>query len=152
MAYTISVRENVTLVVLGPMSSELVAVASVFEAMAAAKINVDMISQSPPQGASTHLSFTISDDDLEKALGLIARMRHEHPELKLAISSGNQKLTVFGDAMRHQPGIAANVLRAAAMAAADIRLVTTSEVDISLLLPPSGAEETVEAIRASLAE
>lgn len=152
MAYTISVRENVTLVVLGPMSSELVAVASVFEAMAAAKINVDMISQSPPQGASTHLSFTISDDDLEKALGLIARMRHEHPELKLAISSGNQKLTVFGDAMRHQPGVAANVLRAAAMAAADIRLVTTSEVDISLLLTPSGAEETVEAIRASLAE
>ena len=40
----------------------------------------------------------------------------------------------------------------AATAAADIRLVTTSEVDISLLLTPSGAEETAEAIRASLAE
>ncbi len=150
MAYTISVRENVTLVVLGPLSSDLDAVASVFEDMAAAGVNVDMISQSPPQGGATHLSFTTADEDLDKTLEIIARLRKANPAFKSAVSSGNHKLTVYGDAMRSQPGVAATVLRAAASAMADIRLVTTSEVDISLLLTPASADDAAQAVRSAL--
>lgn len=151
MAYNISVRENVTLVVLGPLSSDLDTVASIFEDMAVAGINVDMISQSPPQGEdSTHLSFTTADEDLDKTLEIIARLRKDNPALKSAVSSGNHKLTVYGDAMRSQPGVAAAVMRAAASAMADIRLVTTSEVDISLLLTPSSADDVGDAVRSAL--
>ena len=150
MAYTISIRENVTLVVLGPLSSELEAVATVFEDLASAGINVDMISQSPPQGASTDLSFTIADENLEKALAIIARLRKANPGLKSAVSSGNYKLTVSGDAMRSQPGVAAAVMWAAASAMADVRLVTTSEVDISLLLTPPAIDDVAAAVRCAL--
>ena len=94
-----------------------------------------------------HLSFTVSGDDLGKILELSAKIRDLYPDVKLSVSNGNCKISVFGEAMKGQPGVAAKVFAAAAKANTDIIMITTSEVDISMLVPQSDLTATLESIK-----
>ena len=144
--HTIVTIDNVTLIILNDAPSDICFFASVFESLAAAGINIDMISQEPPQGTISRISFTISDNDLRAALAVIAKLREVYPSLNLAVSSGNYKLLVCSNEMRNTPGVASAVLRAAASANADVRLITTSEIDISILL----SQPDLETVRSSI--
>ena len=106
-----------------------------------------MISQTPPHSNKPHLSFTVSGDDLGKILELSANIRDLYPDVKLSISNGNCKISVFGEAMKGQPGVAAKVFAAAAKANTDIIMITTSEVDISMLVPQSDLTATLNSIK-----
>ena len=59
----------------------------------------------------------------------------------------NCKISIFGEEMRGTPGVAAKVFSAVSKVKADIRMITTSEVDISLLVVKADADMTVVAIR-----
>ena len=137
MDYDISVSEGITLVVLDEAPSDLCFVSSVFEALASENINIDMISQSPPKGCSASLSFTLSDQNLGKALEVVYKIREAFPQTKISVSSGNTKLLISGSKMKDTYGVAAIVLKTAAKSNLDIRMITTSEVDISLLITQS---------------
>lgn len=134
MGYNFTFTEDITLVVLDEAPADLCFVASAFEALSVGKINVDMISQSPPKGSSSGLAFTLSDSDLGAALETIAKLREIFPKIKISVSSGNTKLLISGDDMKNNYGIAAEVFNAVAATHADVRMITTSEIDISLLI------------------
>ena len=134
MSYQISFTHDVTLVVLDEAPADLCFVASAFEALAENKINIDMISQSPPKGISSRLAFTLSDSDLGGALDTIGNLREIFPQIKISVSSGNTKLLISGEQMKNSYGVCGAVFRAAAAAGADVRMITTSEVDISMLI------------------
>ena len=78
---------------------------------------------------------------------------HLHNELgvKTVISSGNSKIIVADEAMKNQPGFASKIFGAAANAKTDIRMITTAETEISLLVPASDHETTVSAIEEVIA-
>ena len=134
MGYNFTFTEDITLVVLDEAPADLCFVASAFEALSVGKINIDMISQSPPKGSSSGLAFTLSDSDLGAALETIAKLREIFPKIKISGSSGNTKLLISGDDMKNNYGIAAEVFNAVAATHADVRMITTSEIDISLLI------------------
>ena len=134
MGYNFTFTEDITLVVLDEAPADLCFVASAFEALSVGKINSDMISQSPPKGSSSGLAFTLSDSDLGAALETIAKLREIFPKIKISVSSGNTKLLISGDDMKNNYGIAAEVFNAVAATHADVRMITTSEIDISLLI------------------
>ena len=134
MGYNFTCTEDITLVVLDEAPADLCFVASAFEALSVGKINIDMISQSPPKGSSSGLAFTLSDSDLGAALETIAKLREIFPKIKISVSSGNTKLLISGDDMKNNYGIAAEVFNAVAATHADVRMITTSEIDISLLI------------------
>lgn len=133
----ISVVEDVTLVSLNDSPADMNTISKIF----------DMISQTPPHSNKPHLSFTVSGDDLGKILELSAKIRDLYPDVKLSVSNGNCKISVFGEAMKGQPGVAAKVFAAAAKANTDIIMITTSEVDISMLVPQSDLTATLESIK-----
>lgn len=134
MGYNFTFTEDITLVELDEAPADLCFVASAFEALSVGKINIDMISQSPPKGSSSGLAFTLSDSDLGAALETIAKLREIFPKIKISVSSGNTKLLISGDDMKNNYGIAAEVFNAVAATHADVRMITTSEIDISLLI------------------
>lgn len=134
MAYKISVTENVTLVSLNDSPSDIGVTAKIFEFLSNSGIDVDMISQIPPHASVPCLSFTVNDDDLGKVFSAASRLRELLPEVKLGISSGNSKISVFGEDMRNCPGVASKVFSAIAQVGAEVRMITTSEVDISILV------------------
>lgn len=148
---SVTLTEDVTLIVLSNTPADIRFVSRVFDALSDAKVNVDMISQSPAVGDRAALTFTISGEQLTPALTVIASLRESDPAIQLSISSGNCKIAVAGEEMRELPGVAADVFRAAASVHADLRLITTSEVDISLLVTKADAPGAMAAIEKAFA-
>lgn len=143
---TITTCDEITLITLQNCPSDLTFVADVFQKIAEFGVNVDMISLAPTHGAFTSISFTISDNDLGKILVFTSDL-HENLNIKTIVSSGNCKISVYDQSMKNTPGVAAKVFAAAAKSEADIRIITTSEVDISLLVTAADFEGTLKEIQ-----
>lgn len=128
----ITVNENITLVSLHNVSSNMSKIADLFEKIGAMDIDVDVISMSPVQSDFTSLSFTINDEDTIKLLQFVNKL----PGLstKPIVSGGNYIISVLEDSMENQPGFAAKIFRALAKVNTDIRIISTSEVQISVLV------------------
>ncbi|NLP47693.1 MAG: hypothetical protein GX345_01980 [Clostridiales bacterium] len=144
---SISVVEDVTLISLYDSPADIKIISKIFDMISQAGIDVDMISQTPPNGSHSSLSFTVSGDDFGKVLEIVAALRDLNSEIKIGVSSGNCKISLFGESMRGKPGVAARVFAAASSVNADIRMITTSETDMSLLLVKADLENTVKAIK-----
>ncbi|MCR4616193.1 MAG: ACT domain-containing protein [Clostridiales bacterium] len=142
----ITVTEDVTLIFLHDYPADIKLVADIFKKIADAGIDVDMISQASPNGQHSSLSFTVFDDDFGKILGIVAKLRDHNPELKIGVSSGNCKISVYNENMKGTPGVAAAVFDAVSCANTDIRMITTSEVDISILVVKADVEAAVASL------
>lgn len=142
---TITTVSDITLITLQNCPSELKFIADVFQKIAGFGVDVDMISLAPVQGAYTSVSFTIADNDLDKILSFTAELR-EKGKISAVVSSGNCKISVYDAGMRNLPGVAAEVFDVASSVDTDIRLITTSEVDISLLVTAADFQETLRAL------
>ena len=144
---SINVKEDVTLISLSDSPADINLIADIFDNIAKAGIDVDMISQFPPNGTHSGLSFTVNDDDFGGILEIASKLRGAKPEIKISVSSGNCKISIFGANMNGQPGVASKVFAAAASVGCDIRMITTSETDISLLVVKPDVDATVNAIK-----
>lgn len=133
MSTEIKTIHGITLITLQSSPAKVTFIADVLDMIAERDINIDMISMAPTHGAVTSLSFTISDSDLVKVLGFASEIRKEM-DIKTIISSVNHKISVFDPTMKNTPGIAARVFKAIKCTDADIRLITTSEIEISILV------------------
>lgn len=139
--------DDVALVTLRNSPADMRFIAKVFKIIAQRAINVDMISQTAPQGGRISLSFSVPGSEMGSVLELLAVLREDNPELKSDISTGNCKISIYGEAMRELPGIAANAFEIIAGLSIDVRLITTSEIDISLLVPKSDFESVCDAFK-----
>lgn len=136
----ITAADGITLITLQNIPSDMNYINGVFEKIAGLGVDVDMISMSPAQSNVTSLSFTINDTDLETLL-------EDHLFSNPVISSSNMIISVFDADMAGSPGFASRVFKAAASVDADIRIITTSEVQISVLVAQSDYGETFAAIQ-----
>ena len=141
----ITFTEDIALITFRNSPSNVKFMAHVFDIIASKGINVDMISQTAPIGEKINLSFTIADGDLGNLLELFVPLRAEFPFIKYDISSGNCKISLYEENMKSIPGIAAKVFDTIAELNIDIRIITTSEVDISILIPISEINKAKEA-------
>lgn len=148
----IFVTEDVTLFSLCDAPADIAQIAKVFKMISEAGIDVDMISQFPLSGSNSGFSFTVSDNDFVPVLSIASQLRTINPKTKISVSSGNCKITVSGEAMRGTPGVSAKVFKAAADIGADVRMITTSEIEISMLVVKSDVNEVVAAIEKEFAE
>ena len=143
----ISICEDVALVTLKNSPSEMKFISHVFETIAQKGINVDMISQTAPAGKKINISFTVSDDELGKMMELFAAIRSEYPDVKYDVSAGNCKISLYGESMRIMPGVAADVFDTIADLNVDIGIITTSEIDISILVSKANFDTALEAFQ-----
>ena len=145
MKSDIVISDDITLITLQNIPADMDFVSGVFENIAEMGVDVDMISLSPVQSSKTSLSFTIDDDDLMKILGYTSKMNDG--TIKPIVSSGNCKISVNDPGMENCPGVAARIFRCAADVGTDIRLITTSESQISLLVTKSDFDSAYAAIQ-----
>ena len=147
MKPTITAYEDISLITLQNIPADIAFIADVFKKIAELGVDVDMISLTPPQSSLTSLSFTVSDDDLVKILSYTSTMKDDH--IKPIVSSGNCKISVSDAAMENCPGVAAKIFAQAAQAGADVRLITTSESQVSLLVTKSDFDAAFSAIQSA---
>ena len=142
----INTVDNITLVTLVGFPAQVDSIATILKSIAEYNINIDMISMAPTHGAFTGLSFTISDNDLVEVLAFTTKLKKE-TNVNVIVSSVNHKISVYDPAMKNTPGIAAKVFDAIAGTKADLRLITTSEVEISLLVTEADFDTVLSAIQ-----
>lgn len=145
MSPKITVTNDVTLVTLQNITADMNFIASIFEDVAKLDIDVDMISLTPVQGATTSVSFTVKDDDMVLLLTYIAKLKEQ--TIKPIVSSGNAVISVFDEEMENTPGVAAKIFRAISDASGEIGIITTSEVQVSLLVTKAVFDKTYDAIQ-----
>ena len=104
---------------------------------------VDMISQSAPHGTTIDFSFTASSSDLPLVMKAISKDAKASP----LISVGYSKLNLFGEEMVTSCGVAARALNSLAMAGIEVLLITTSDLDISLLVHAENEDAAYEALK-----
>ena len=144
----IDISEDVTVVTLNNMPLSVGVAASVFARMGEAGVLIDMVSQTSPIGDRVNISFTCPDKDLRNVLDITKQAKEQHPNVTSLASSGNAKIQLYGDEMRKQSGVFARALSALSDAGVEPQLITTSEVDISLLVTAHclpGAKAALEA-------
>ena len=96
----ISTVDNITLVTLQDFPANVASISKVFEAISQCGINIDMISMAPTHGATTGLSFTISDEDLIGILGFTSKLKQE-TDMDVIVSSVNHKISVYDPVMKN---------------------------------------------------
>ena len=109
--------------------------AEIFGALADSSINVDMIVQSSTiDNASTDITFTIPETDLIIAQQVIKDIKNKIGFLKCTSDTNVVKISVIGNAMRTQSGIAKAMFETLAKNQINIHVISTSEIKISVLI------------------
>lgn len=121
--------------------------AAIFNALADANINIDMIVQSASREAGfANISFTTKEGDLERAVELL---REEQPKIGFkALQSDRNvaKVSVIGTGMKSHAGVAATMFRTLAEKGINIQNISTSEIKISVLINADAAEYAVRVL------
>ena len=92
--------------------------------------------------------FRSDSKDLVRTLSIVQRFRVQYPNVRPSVSSGCCKIQLYGEEMRARPGVAAQAFRLVSEQTGDIRLITTSEVDISILIAEHDLPAVLENLRA----
>ena len=142
---TVTSASGITLVTLQNCPPDIAFCGRVFTKIADLGVVVDMISLAPNHGSKMDVSFTINDDDLGEILEFLSKLKEK--DIKPIISGGNSKISVYYEKMKDTPGMAAKVFTAASAYSTDISIVTTSDVDISILVTEADFHEAFTAIQ-----
>ncbi len=117
-----------------------------FNPIAEAHINVDMIVQNVSAEGATDLTFTVPKADLKKALKIISQVANEIGAKKIDSDEKIAKVSIVGVGMRSHAGVAAKVFQVLSREGVNIQMISTSEIKISLVMDEKYTELAVRAL------
>jgi len=121
--------------------------ASLFGPLAEAHINVDMIVQNvSADGKKTDITFTVPVAEFEKAKSAISGLQSKIGFSSMEGALDVVKVSVIGVGMRSHAGVAATAFRALAEKGINIRVISTSEIKISILIDAAYTELAVRTL------
>ena len=126
------------------------AAARIFQALAGANVNVDMIVQNEPTSAGglAEISFTIPRDDLRVARVALEPLTGDfHSEMNTHEVTG--KVSIVGAGMRSHPGVAAKVFAVLAEEGVNIDMIATSPIKISCVIDRDRVEHAVRVLHSA---
>jgi len=123
--------------------------AAVFEPLAEAGINVDMIVQNVGHHGATDLSFTIPGVDLAKAKRVLEPIVRDLGFRELTTDSAVAKVSIVGAGIHNAPGYAARMFRTLAEAGINIEMISTSEIRITCIIAADRVEPAIRALHAA---
>jgi aspartate kinase len=115
--------------------------------IAAANIEVDMIVQNvAPDGATTDFTFTVHRNDYKKALEILNSTARELGAREVSGDARIVKISLVGVGMRSHAGIASTMFETLAKEGVNIRMISTSEIKISVVVDEKYLELAVRAL------
>lgn len=142
----ITLQDDVALITVCGTPINIETISEIFTEVAKAEIDVDMISETPTPNSNSTLSFTVGANNLAKIIALNSMLHKDNPKRKLLVNNGNTKITINNSLMLGNFGYAAKIFKAAKNANANISMITTSEISISILVPSSDAQRVIDEI------
>jgi aspartate kinase len=125
--------------------------AEIFEAIAAAGVNIDMIVQNVSAATTgrTDVSFTLPKTDGQIAVQTLTRVQGSVGFESLQFDDQIGKLSLVGAGMRSHPGVSAAFFKALSDAGVNIEMISTSEIRISVVTRADVLDEAVRAVHSA---
>ena len=122
---------------------------SIFDPLAAAGVNVDMIVQNVGHGGATDLSFTVPRVELGKAKKALDPIVRELGARELTTDGSVAKVSIVGAGLHNAPGYAARMFGTLADAGVNIEMISTSEVRITCMIAEEELETALRALHSA---
>jgi len=125
--------------------------ARIFQSIADADINIDMIVQNVSAAATglTDISFTLPKDEGADATAILQKLQGEVGFASIQYDDQIGKLSLIGAGMRSHPGITATFFGAMSEAGINIEMISTSEIRISIICRQADVERGAKAAHAA---
>jgi aspartate kinase len=120
--------------------------ALLFESLAQANVNVDMIVQNTSIDGTTDISFTLPAGDIQTAEPILRKVSSEVGAKGINQDANIVKLSLVGAGMKSSPGIAAKMFRVLADNDVNIEMISTSTIRISVVVEKSKLNTAVKAL------
>lgn len=125
--------------------------ATVFEPLAEANVNVDMIVQNTSTNGTTDISFTMPSADMGVAEGIVAQIAKDIGAAGVTHTNSIAKVSVVGAGMKSAPGIAAKMFRTLADADVNIEMISTSTIRISVVVDAADVDTAARSLHTAFA-
>ncbi|MCL5778218.1 aspartate kinase [Limibaculum sp. FT325] len=120
--------------------------AAIFGPLADAGVNVDMIVQNIGADGMTDMTFSTATDQIARARAALEAARAEIRYQDLVIDDDVCKVSIVGIGMRSHAGVAQKMFSALAAEGINIKVITTSEIKVSVLIDRKYMELAVQTL------
>ena len=118
-----------------------------FNLLAKHNINVDIILQSIGRDGTKDISFTVKEEDLDEAVRIIESNRNGNLKCQeIDIERGVAKVSIVGAGMMSNAGVAAKMFEALYDVGVNIKMISTSEIRVTVLIDEAHVEKAVNAV------
>jgi aspartate kinase len=119
---------------------------SLFEPLAEAGVNVDMIVQNVGHGGETDMSFTVPQAELGKTKKTLEAIVRDLGAREMTTDASVAKVSIVGAGLHNAPGYAARMFGTLADAGVNIEMISTSEVRITCMIAEHELETALRAL------
>ena len=117
-----------------------------FHTLAKNNINVDIIIQSVGRDGTKDISFTVAEDEADEAVAIIQKSFPKSEYNKIDEEKDVAKISIVGAGMMTHPGVAASMFEALYDAGVNIKMISTSEIRVTVLIDEKYTEKALNAV------
>ena len=136
----IALDKNQARVTIREVNDEPGVAAKIFNELSKNEINVDMIIQNIGRNGTTHMGFTVPQNELDTA---VKALKEILPNLSIESDNNIVKVSIVGVCMKSHSGVAAKAFSTLADNGINIQMISTSEIKISMIVDAKYAELAV---------
>ncbi|MDQ0161143.1 aspartate kinase [Bacillus alveayuensis] len=142
----IAFEDQVTRVSVCGLPNSIHTLSTIFSTLAEHGINVDIIIQSTSKEELTSISFSIKTEDLDETLKVLKQHQNQLQFEKIEYEKNLAKVSIVGSGMISNPGVAAQMFNELADHGILIKMVSTSEIKVSVVVDEDKMVEAVEVL------
>jgi aspartate kinase len=142
----VAFEDEITKVTVLGLTNSLTSLSTIFTTLAENQINVDIIIQSTTEAGTANLSFSIHTDNWLEALNVLENNKPVLGYEQLDAENKLAKVSIVGSGMISNPGVAAKMFEVLASNNIQIKMVSTSEIKVSVVIEEKNMLKAVEAL------
>jgi len=123
--------------------------ATIFTELSKSGISVDTIVQNVSHTKHTDISFTVSKNDLTKAMAVTEKIAKKIQAGAVTSDKNIARVSIVGSGMRSHHGIAAQMFETLAKNKVNINMISTSEISISCIIDQKSTDKAVKALHSA---
>lgn len=118
----------------------------IFNLLAKKNINVDIILQSVGRDGTKDISFTVAEDSLKEAIAVLEDSKNHITAQRIESEEKVAKVSVVGAGMMSNAGVAAKMFEALYDAGINIKMISTSEIRVTVLIDLKYVDKAMQAV------
>ncbi|OLS41487.1 aspartate kinase [Bacillus sp. MRMR6] len=142
----VAFEDEITKVSVFGLSNSLTSLSTIFTTLAENHLNVDIIVQSTTDAKTANLAFSIKTEDLLETLNVLEDNKDVLNYEQLDAENKLAKVSIVGSGMISNPGVAAKMFEVLAANNIHVKLVSTSEIKVSVVVEEHNMLKAVDVL------